>query len=88
MYDKKNMKGNCIFSVEKPHCPSSPTKVCQFELSSLVDQQVLGFQVSVENFPAMAIRQTPQQLEKIELQRKKNSGVNDEKLLETLAKQL
>lgn len=65
---------------------SAPTKVCQFELSSLVDQQVLGFQVSVENFPPMTVRQTSQQLEKKELRREKTSGVTGEMSLEKLDK--
>lgn len=39
------------------------TKVCQFELSFLIDEQVLGFEVSVQDFSSVAVRQTPQQLE-------------------------
>ena len=50
---------------------SGLTKVCQFELSSLVDQQVLWFQVSMENFSPMTVWQTTQQLEKKELGREK-----------------
>lgn len=46
---------------------AKPTKVGQLELSTLVDQQVLGFQVSVENLPPMTVRQAAKQLEKKEL---------------------
>ncbi|MEQ2173416.1 hypothetical protein GOODEAATRI_031952, partial [Goodea atripinnis] len=34
------------------------TKICQFELPSIIDQQVLGFQVSMENFPLVTVGQT------------------------------
>lgn len=47
---------------------AKPTEVGQFQLSSLVDQQVLGLQVSVENFPPMTVGQTAKQLEKKQLQ--------------------
>lgn len=46
---------------------AEPTKVGQLELSTLVDQQVLGFQVSVEDLPPMTVRQAAKQLEKKEL---------------------
>lgn len=48
-----------------------PTEVCQFQLSSLIDQQVLRLQVSVENFPPMAVGQTAKQLEEKQLQGEK-----------------
>lgn len=47
---------------------AKPTEVCQLQLSSLVDQQVLGLQVSVEDFPPMTVGQTAEQLEKKQLQ--------------------
>lgn len=34
------------------------TKISQLELSSLVDEEVLGLQVPVENFPLVTVRQT------------------------------
>lgn len=46
------------------------TKVGQLELPSLVDQQVLGLQVSVENFPPVAVGQTTEQLEEKQLRQK------------------
>lgn len=46
------------------------TKVGQLELPSLVDQQVLGLQVSVENFPLVAVGQTAEQLEEKQLRQK------------------
>lgn len=46
---------------------ATPTKVGQLELAALVDQQVLGFQVSVQNLPPMTVRQAAKQLEKKEL---------------------
>lgn len=51
-----------------------PTEVGQFQLSALVDQQVLGLQVAVENFPPVAVGQTAKQLEEKQLQgeRRKN----------------
>lgn len=51
-----------------------PTKVGQLELPSLVDQQVLGLQVSVENLPLVAVGQTSQQLEQEELKPKSSRG--------------
>lgn len=51
-----------------------PTEVGQLELPSLIDQQVLGLQVSMENFPLMAVGQTSQQLEKKELKTKTRVG--------------
>lgn len=53
---------------------ANPTEVCQFQFSSLIDQQVLGLQVSVENFPPMTVGQTPKQLEKKQLQGEKPEG--------------
>ena len=47
----------CIF----PRGP--PTEVSQLELSSLVDEQVLGFEVSVQDLSPMTVSQTTQQLE-------------------------
>lgn len=34
------------------------TEISQFEFSSLVDEEVLGLQVPVENFPLVTVRQT------------------------------
>ena len=39
-------------------CCLSLTKVGQFEFSSLIDEQILRFQVSVKNFSFVAVRQT------------------------------
>lgn len=60
---------------------AKPTEVCQLQLSSLVDQQVLGLQVSVEDFPPMTVGQTAEQLEKKQLQgeTKKNQINNNKK---------
>jgi len=38
------------------------TEISQFEFSLLIDEQVLGLQVPVENFPLMTIRQPSQNL--------------------------
>lgn len=46
------------------------TKVSQFELSAVVDEQVLGFEVSVEDFAAVAVVEATQQLEQEELRRR------------------
>jgi hypothetical protein len=46
------------------------TKVSQFELSAVVDEQVLGFEVSVEDFAAVAVVEAAQQLEQEELRRR------------------
>lgn len=45
------------------------TKVSQFELSSVVDEEVLGLQVSVENFPSVTVRQPSQDLEQENLEK-------------------
>lgn len=37
--------------------PAPLTEISQFEFSSLVDEEVLGFQVPVENFPLVTIWQ-------------------------------
>ncbi|TNN82112.1 hypothetical protein EYF80_007758 [Liparis tanakae] len=37
-------------------------KLCQFEFSPFVDEQILGLQVSVENFPSVTVRQSSQDL--------------------------
>ena len=41
---------------------SRQPKVRKFQFASLVDQQVLGFQIPMENIPAVAVGQAPQQL--------------------------
>ena len=43
------------------------TKVSQFELSFVVDEQVLRFEISVEDFSPVAVRQPSQQLEQKDL---------------------
>lgn len=48
-----------------PRCERSaapPTEVGQFELAPVVDEQVLGLQVPVEDFPLVAVGQAAQQL--------------------------
>lgn len=57
-----------FFPSQKNPWRASPTKICQLELPSLVDEQVLGFEVSVEDFPAVAISQATEQLEHEDLQ--------------------
>lgn len=47
------------------------TKICQLELPSVVDEQVLRFEVSVENFPAMAVSQATQDLKQEDLERER-----------------
>lgn len=51
------------------------TKVGQFEFSSVVDEQILGLQVSVENFPPVTVGQASQDLVKKDLQ--KEMSVNN-----------
>lgn len=57
---------------------SKPTEVCQFQLSSLVDQQVLGLQVSVQNLPPVAVGQAAEQLEEKQLQGEKPGETSEE----------
>lgn len=45
------------------------TKVGQFEFSSVVDEQVLRLQVSVKNFPSVAVSQASQDLEEENLEK-------------------
>lgn len=47
------------------------TKVSQFKLSSVVDEQILGLQVSVENLPSVTVRQASQDLKQKNLWRGK-----------------
>jgi len=42
--------------------PVFNTKVSQFELPAFVDEQILGLQVSVEDFPPVAVGQAAQDL--------------------------
>lgn len=51
-------------------CRPPLTEIGQFEFSSLVDQEVLGLQVPVENLPLVTVRQPPQNLEEEDLERK------------------
>lgn len=46
----------------------SSTKVSQLQFSFVIDEQVLGLQVSVEDFPLVAVGQTPEKLEHEDLQ--------------------
>lgn len=46
------------------------TKVCQFEFSPFVDEQILGLQVSVENFPSVTVPQSSQDLVQKNLRKK------------------
>lgn len=52
------------------------TEISQFEFSFLVDEQVLGLQVPVENFPLVTIRQPSQNLEQEDLERRVKLDVN------------
>lgn len=45
------------------------TKISQFELSPLIDEEILGLQVPVENFPLVTIRQPSQNLEQEDLEK-------------------
>lgn len=56
------------------HCP--PTEVSQLELSPLVDEQVLGLEVSVQDLPPVAIGQAPQQLEHEDLRGQKGLALS------------
>lgn len=51
------------------------TEICQFEFSSLVDQEVLGLQVPVENLPLVTVRQPSQNLEEEDLERKESASL-------------
>lgn len=51
------------------------TKVSQFELSFLVDEQVLRLEVSVKNLPPVAVRQTSQKLEQEDLTAQRRQAV-------------
>lgn len=50
------------------------TKVSQFKLSSVVDEQILGLQVSVENLPPVTVRQASQDLKQKNLWRGKKDA--------------
>lgn len=43
--------------------PALLTEVCQLQLPPLVDEQVLRFEVTMQDLPPVAVRQTSQQLE-------------------------
>lgn len=49
--------------IDVNECSVCPTKIGQFELALVVDEQVLRLQVSVEDFPLVTVGQTTQQLE-------------------------
>lgn len=53
----------------------SLTEISQFELPLLIDEEVLRLQVSVQNFPPVAIRQTSQNLEEEDLKREGSDEV-------------
>ena len=46
------------------------TKVSQFEFPSVIDEQILGLQVPVEDFPSVTVRQPSQDLEQKNLKKK------------------
>lgn len=50
------------------------TKVSKFELSSVADEQVLWFQVTVKDVPLVDVGQASQQLEQEELKVQVNKG--------------
>lgn len=52
-----------------------PTKISQLELSSLVDEQVLGFEVSVQDLSPVTVSQTTQQLEHEDLWGREGPGI-------------
>lgn len=43
------------------------TEVSQFELPTVIDEEVLGFEVSMENFASVTVAQSSQKLEQEEL---------------------
>lgn len=45
------------------------TKVSQFEFSSVIDEQILRLQVSVQNFPSVTVGQASQDLVQKDLER-------------------
>lgn len=51
-------------------CPNVLTKIGQFELSFLIDEEVLRLQVPVEDFPLVTIRQPTQNLEQEDLRKR------------------
>ena len=55
----------------KHQYPANLTKVSKFELSSVADEEVLWFQVSVKNVPLVDIGQASQQLKQEQLKRYK-----------------
>ena len=50
------------------------TKISQLQLPSLVDEQVLGLQVPVQDLAAVAVGEAPEQLEHENLQGEKGRG--------------
>lgn len=50
------------------------TKVGEFQLSSVANEEVLGFQVTVKNVPLVDVGQTSQQLEQEELENNQKTG--------------
>lgn len=48
-------------------CIVVQTKVSQFELPTVIDEEVLGFEVSMENFASVTVAQSSQKLEQEEL---------------------
>lgn len=50
------------------------TKVGEFQLSSVANEEVLGFQVAVKNVPLVDVGQTSQQLEQEELENNQKTG--------------
>lgn len=62
----------CIYMDVAPRA-RSPTEVGQLQLPSVVDEQVLRFQVPVEDFPLVAVGETSQQLEHEDLEDKQTN---------------
>lgn len=79
-YPIQNLK-NLLWN--RPNTVFVFTKVSQLEFPSVIDEQILGFQVSVKNFPSVTVRQASQDLEQKNLEAKKTyfRSVNHCKLL-------
>ena len=56
---------------EEVHC-SGLTKICQFEFSAVVDEQVLGLEVAMEHSSFVTVCQTTQDLEEKQLKAKQH----------------
>jgi len=56
---------------EEVHC-SGLTKICQFEFSAVVDEQVLGLEVPMKHSMFVPVRQASQDLEEKQQQTKQH----------------